>query len=313
MVSEVTPINESRFILLADFWDAYKNFELKQTTSIPEIDGKIRPEVIAALERAVGHLDVYTPDEIRPLIEPLIDPSSFLITLDGGVLWPSYDFSLEVTRACIGLEGVTTGQYIRMPRVSVGQLNQQCLNARHKYEFSGKSSVTVFDDGIGSGLTMERIIAGLNDADVEVKSIVTVTNPNSIKAISGVSVSSVNLGTSEGYIWLNERDLFWGLPRSGLSIANHDGFIGRGGLPYTINNKMVRTRIGIAPAKCEEFRQACLGANIYFWKLLEGFYKRKLILKDCARLAFLADEIPNCEDSDVVGFIGRARSEDLLK
>ena len=33
MKTEETPFNRKKFILLCDFWDAYKTFELKQPTS----------------------------------------------------------------------------------------------------------------------------------------------------------------------------------------------------------------------------------------------------------------------------------------
>ncbi len=310
MATEQTPLDRKRFVLLCDFWDAYKNFELKQTTSVPEIDGAIRPQIHMALSSAVDNLELMDLSQLRTKVRTLIPINKFVVTLDGGVIFNQYDFSLEITRACTSISHAEIGPYVRMPRALSAHLSQQFLNLKAQYEKSSCDGVVVCDDGIGTGGTIKRILTGLRDVGIRVELVVTVTNPNDLDLLEGVPIKSLRT-PGEPYNWLNERDLFWGLPRSGLSVSEKFHFLGLGGFPYTINRDMVISRIGINPNKAEQFRQTCLTANITFWKLLERFHGRKLRLKDCARLSFLEERLG--EDAEVINIISKSRTTDILR
>jgi len=309
MATEQTPSDRGSFILLCDFWDAYKNFELKQTTSVPDIDGAIRPQIFAALAAAVDRLETIDLYQLRQKTRDLIPNDSFVVTLDGGIIFNRYDFGIEVTRACTRIGDAHLGPYIRVPRPLAAHLSQQFINLKAAYERSSKSEVVICDDGLGTGDTIKRILSGLKDIKIDVALILTVTNPNDLDEIYGVPVRSLR-SAEEPYNWLNERDLYWGLPRSGLSISSSRHFMGLGGIPYTVNNQMVTSRIGIAPDCAERFRQACINANVTFWKMLERFCGRPLTLKDCARLGFFTEIFGDSEE--VINVLSIARTSNIL-
>lgn len=309
MKTEETPHNRAKFVLLCDFWDAYKTFELKQTTSIPEIDGTIRPQIITALKNAVNSFESIELAYLRSEVQRVLSDDAYIITLDGGVIFNRFDFSIEITRACTKIADANIGPYVRMPRPSAAHLNQQFIDLKADFSKTNKKEVILCDDGIGTGGTVKRILNGLKEVQINVDSIFTITNPNNLSRLDGVSIRAFYTSHEE-YNWLNERDMYWGLPRSGLSIGRDLSFVGLGGIPYTINKKMVISRIGIAPDKAEDFREACIAANMTFWKLLEKFHGRKLEIRDCARLKFFSKIYS--EDEEVVRILNDCRTIDIL-
>ncbi|KPA10340.1 hypothetical protein MHK_009443 [Candidatus Magnetomorum sp. HK-1] len=310
MASEETPHDRNKFVILCDFWDAYNTFELKQSTSVPEIDGVIRPQIFSALSNAVEHFEKIELSQLRSRSRRVFNDNQFIITLDGGVIFNKFDFSIEITRACTKISDAR-GPYIRMPRHLAPHLSQQLINLKTAFQNSLKNSVVLCDDGIGTAGTITRILNGLSDIGINVNFIVTVTNPNRIKNVCGCPIHTLYVSLEE-YNWLNERDLYWGLPRSGLSTCGDGGnaFVGLGGIPYTINEQMVISRIGLSPSKAEQFRLICIGANMAFWKMLEKVHGRRLELRDCSRLHFFS-KLYNKND-DVLNILTDSRRIDLL-
>ncbi len=310
MKSEETPYDRSKFVVLCDFWDAYNTFELKQSTSVPEIDGIIRPQIFSALSNAVDNFEPIDLSQLRKQAQRLFTDNQFIITLDGGVIFNKYDFSIEITRACTKIIDAR-GPYIRMPRHLSPHLSQQLINLKSAFEKTPKGSVVLCDDGVGTAGTITRILEGLHDIGIIVNSIVTVTNPNQIEEVCGCKISTL-YDSSEEYNWLNERDLYWGLPRSGLSTCGDGGnaFVGLGGIPYTINDQMVISRIGLSPTKAEQFRLICISANMAFWKMLEKVHGRSLELRDCSRLHFFSKIYK--KNYDVLNILADSRRIDLL-
>lgn len=309
MIAEVTPYNRRRFILVSDFWEAYNTFELKQTTSIPEIDGTIRPQVKSALKNAVGDFESISPAQLRNKVRYTLPEDAYVITLEGGCVFSRYDYSIEITRACTQVKHAAVGPYIRVPRPLAAHLSQQFLNLKVDFEKSGKNYVVLCDDGIGTSSTIKRILSGLHDVGITVQKVVTITNPNNKSDINGIEVNTL-YRSNEEYNWLNERDLYWGLPRSGLSTCFDGSFVGLGGIPYTINKNMVISRIGIDPEKAEQFRQTCINANMTFWKILEKFHGRRLEIRDCGRLGFFSKMYDETEE--VLNILHKCKSQDIL-
>ena len=310
MPTEETPYNRNKFVVLCDFWDAYNTFELKQCTSVPEIDGIIRQQILSALHNTVKYFESIELAQLRSYSRRVLTDDCFIITLDGGVIFHKYDFSIEITRACTNVID-TLGPYIRAPRHFSPQLSHQFINLKSILQKSSKKKVFLCDDGIGTAGTITRILNGLNDIGINVDSIVTVTNPNRIETVCGCQVHTL-YESSEEYNWLNERDLYWGLPRSGLSTCGdgENAFVGYGGIPYTINKQMVVSRIGLPPEKAEQFRLICISANIAFWKMLEKVHGRRLELRDCSRLHFLSKIYSKSED--VLKILSDSRYIDLM-
>ncbi len=309
MITEETPFDRSKFVILCDFWDAYNTFELKQTTSVPEIDGVIRPQIFTALSNVVNNFESINLFQLRSKVKKIVTENQYVITLDGGVIFNKYDFSIEITRACTKITDARIGPYIRMPRHLSAHLSQQFINLQTDFQKSSKDSVILCDDGIGTAGTIKRILNGLDDVGIKVDSIVTVTNPNRINEVSGCHVNTL-YDSPEEYNWLNERDLYWGLPRSGLSTCGDTGFVGSGGIPYTINKQMVVSRIGLPPKKAEQFRLICISANVIFWKMLEKLHGRRLEVRDCSRLHFFSKLYG--ENGDVLQILNDCRRSDIL-
>lgn len=308
-MQEITPSDRTNFVLLADFWEAYNTFELKQATSIPEINGTIRSTVRAALKNAVGSFESISPKSLRTRIDSSITENAYVVTLDGGCIFNNFDYSIEITRACTSIKHAHVGPYIRMPRPLAAQLSQQFLNLKANFEKSQKKFVVLCDDGIGTGSTIKRILKGMNDVGIMVDEIVAITNPNAIESLEGIPIKTI-YSAGQDYNWLNERDLYWGLPRSGLSTCANNSFVGTGGIPYTINRDMVVSRIGISSDKAEVFRLACIDANMTFWKILEKFNGRRLEIRDCGRLSFFADKYG--EAAEVINILNESKHNDIL-
>ena len=116
-------------------------------------------------------------------------------------------------------------------------------------------------------------------------------NPRSVAAVENIDVETL-LPFKESHLWLSERDLYWGLPRSGLSFAPSDEMKTSSGIPYTFTEEMVHARIGLNGSVAPPFRKTCLMLNKDFWQLLEHYHNRSLFLHDCSRLDFLSALFP---------------------
>jgi hypothetical protein len=87
--------------------------------------------------------------------------------------------------------------------------------------------------------------------------------------------------------WLNERDLFWGLPRSGLSVSEAHQFRAVGGVPYTLNESIAVERIGVPERSASTFIEASLSINRDFYALHERQVGREINFGEIPRLACL--------------------------
>ena len=272
------------FVLFRDFSAAYDVFPLK----VIDIDGTLRKEIVSPL---VDSLAAHVPSllikdlsDIQRLTKLRTPSNVYVVTLDGGTYFPHYDFSISVTRTALTVGTVASGPYARVPRDGSPHLTTRGIQLERHYRTHGYGRpIVLCDDGIGTGQSLSRIVSILRSLSITIDRILVLVNPDQLPHIDRIDVASL-YDDIHACLWLNERDLFWGLPRSGLSYAPSDAFLAECGIPYTIDVKMVQERIGLARDIAESFRHDCLQANVKFWERLELHHSRPLTSADCPRL-----------------------------
>jgi hypothetical protein len=146
------------------------------------------------------------------------------------------------------------------------------------------------DDGIGTGRSVRSILDIMSDLQLDVTRIYVLVNPACLTNVGGVEVTTL-IDTPSDVLWLSERDLYWGLPRSGISLTPMDICDTTWGVPYTADRELVETRIGLQGQAAVDFRTRCLALNRDFWALLEQHHNRHLFVDECPRLSFFADQL----------------------
>lgn len=299
-----------RFLLLKDFHASFRDFEF----GTHDIDDRLELEVLQpmreALGEAVNELAVRELDEIRRETRSAVKPNEFIVTMDGGVCFPHADARLDVTRTAFELAHVPQGPYIRRSRHGEPAFAEQGLRLRRRYEAEGHHRpIVLCDDGISTGRSLEHVLGFLSDLELEVRRIVVLANPNRIPSVRSVPVTTL-FPDYGAYEWLNERDLFWGLPRSGVSIAPRHGTVPTCGVPYTFDPSITQARIGLgeeAAAFCRTAREL----NIRLWEILDEHHERPLRTSECARLDFLSDYLPADLDDHVLAAVRYVHENDL--
>jgi hypothetical protein len=308
-MSEATRVGGGGFILLADFWEGFHILEARHDSAESFIRTSIQQEMYEALANSVSKLTILATQELRDRAAATLRPDDFVVTLDGGIVFPAADFRIDITRAAESIQKSVSGPYMRVARGLAPQLRQQAINLRAAYAMD-RRHITLCDDGIGTGTTIRNIIELLGQVGLTVERIITVTNPQRFEAIDGVPVTTL-FPSDQEFAWLNERDLYWGLPRSGLSIHRPDQFVAIGGVPYTLSNSIAQNRIGLPPAMTPRFRRANLHLNKRFWSRLEELHGRPLTLRDCSRLQFFGEYL-QVADMSIIELITLAEGGELL-
>lgn len=294
---------EHAFVLLGDFRQAYDRFDFSNG-SLPE---KIEEEILSPFRSLLAHLSTsftYLPShDIRAMVKRGIPSNSFVVAFDSRACLTSPDFSIEVTRTCFQMEDAANGPYFRLPRENAPQLMSQCMQLKEMYSRPEhhERPVVLFDDGIGSGDTLADMIGILMQFTIDVAQIVVVLNPSNKTSIRNIPITTLYPAESQ-HLWLSERDLIWGLPRSGLSFAEGHAVSPRYGIPYTLDEEMIVKRIGFAQLLSREFRAQALYLNSHFWRLHEIASNRPYSIHDCQRLRFLA-HMTRLRDLPISAFI----------
>lgn len=273
------------FALIRDFDAIYDHFELRTRELGMDLDA-LRGEMSAALARATGTVLSIEVSDIHALALPIDPETDFVVTLDGGILFPKYDFRIEITRACSKMSAAMKGPYMRLSRQFAPLLRQQAITMRNDFQKSGKKGIVLCDDGIGTGQTFKSIIQLCGDLGVPVLRAIAITNPSNLTTVDGVEVFTLDPDKSQ-LAWLNERDLFWGLPRSGISVSEPDQFRAIGGIPYTLNEQMAHSRIGVRDDVSRAFVEEALEINERFMRLHEHALDRPLLFQEISRLSCL--------------------------
>jgi hypothetical protein len=282
-----------RFVLLRDFAHAYDSFPLRVTGDSAWLEPQVLSPMVEALRVAVAALEIHELSALRSRTASALGDSYFSITLDGGTYFDHCDYHLDMTRACRRYTD-KYGKY-RVPRVDTSSLLQQLAHLRRYYRQAGASKpIALCDDGIGTGDSMALTVACLSQLGLHPSRLFVLLNPAGVHSIKDVDVETLLDPEETDYNWLSERDLYWGLPRSGLSLVPVHSLQPVYGIPYTIDTAMVTRRIGLDREPAVAFRAANLEYNAIFWEQLESERGRPFTFWDCARLRFLGDQVnPN--------------------
>ena len=289
-MTERTKPSNDHFLLIEDFRLSLQksHFRVDRVEDSQEMIN-IERGMQLALSRCVKTLQIVQVADVWNNIRTHIDRrAAFVVSLDGDFIVRDPDISIEITRAARTPKEAESGRFIRIPRaIGTGILNQ-VKRIHHIYARQEKKKIVIFDDGLGTGKTMQRIVELLRAESMEPERIVVLANPHQFTEIDGVPVSSVFSVPSES-IWLNERDLYWGLPRSGLSLIPKGQNVGLGGIPYTSSERLIEDRIGLTSKHSQSFMKDALAINARFWEAIDHTHARNYRFVDCPRLAVFAE------------------------
>ena len=245
---------------------------------------KIRKEIVSPfrhdLERFFDDIIFIPLDVIHSNINIKQRDQRYLVTLEEGVYFPNYDYSLSLTRTATNKNDFSNGPYILCPRDGYPSLEYQAYSLAVDYKRNGESKpIVICDDSVGKfGLTLKVVIELLRKFDLQVIQIYVLVNANGMKSLLDVEIDSYLLNTYT----INERDLYWGLPLSGISCIKDSQMLG---VPTSIDIETIRNRIYPLPVdKLVDFRKCVLEFNIKFWTLIENYFNKQISFYDCSRL-----------------------------
>jgi hypothetical protein len=294
--------------VLCDFARAYRAFEWR-TVGVPDwIRNDVVEPLHRALEEALPRVTIRSAAEIRHAIRQCTGLNDhYRVTVDGQSYFRGHvDFDL--TRIAPSRGELLRGPYERGLRHSDSSVYLRGNRVVAQYRSTGGDRpIAVCDDGISTGRSMKEVVINLKDHGVTPALIVVLVNPRSIKQIEGVKV--INLFDCEAHsAWLNERDLYWGLPRSGVSMRGAREDSHNIGVPYSLAVELLTSRIGISPDAAASLRPKILEVNQIFWQRLEEAYGQKLCLRDSLRLQGLTERL-DFDDGRIVGIIREVAQE----
>ena len=269
-----------RLTIIDDLSIAFKDLGF----SIKQYEDEIRNEIVLPFREAINEFFediIFIPlDNIRNKTNMKSRNNLYIVTLDDGLYFPDFNFSLSLTRTATNVSSFRNGPYILHPRNGSPSLENQVITLSEDYNRNITSkSIVICDDSIGKyGLTIKRVIELLNKHDLIVNLIFVLVNSHRKESISGIKIDSIFLDT----YFINERDLYWGLPLSGISCLKDSQMLG---VPTTIDFETIRNRIyPLSPEKLIGFRKCVLDFNIKFWTLLENYSNHHIYFYDCPRL-----------------------------
>lgn len=264
----------------------------------------------AALRSTVV-LETHELGNIRSLLKPQNATDEFVITLDNGTYFSKFDYDFSMTRAHMKLHTIYDSTSIRIAREGYGAFWSQVAALRSKFENTEQARVIICDDGIDSGKSLRELIECLKEQGILIREIRTYLNTHGISEIENVPVVSTHTDTN--FIWSHERDLFWGTPGGGVSVANSKNHNVIRGVPYTISNQLLRHRMGIS-GDVTQLRNSILDVNLEFWHLLSDAASRPIRLRDIPRLEWLTtlDRGFN-QSTNILEVIGDIKDREISK
>ena len=295
------------FDLLRDFWLSIQGLE------VPGVDPKkldrrlineaVRDPMSRAFETADYKLYSWELEWLRKRAAEKIDDEDFCVTLDRKTYFTDAKFQLDLTRAVSDMERTGSQYFQRRPRQRENSLAKQLRVLNGALIQSRPSQVVLADDGLSTGQMLTTVIDACTDNKIRIDQVVVCCNNTYIQKIREVDITPVIEG-HPGRPWLNERDLYWGLPRSGLSFAPRGNSDRVYGIPFSFDAQLVQQRIGIED-RVAEFRAACLDSNIALWKQFEKMAGTALYCDDCPPLRFVPDVLgkSECRVLDLLTFL----------
>jgi len=125
---EITDTGRDTFVLLADFWEGFRILEARHDSAEAFIRTEVQAAMYAALRDAIPALEILAIDDLRQRALKAIGPDDFVVTLDGGIVFPSAHFRIDITRAADSIAKSISGPYMRVARGLAPQLRQQAIN-----------------------------------------------------------------------------------------------------------------------------------------------------------------------------------------
>ena len=296
------------FDLLRDFQVALNTLDIEGVDvdglDRKQIENEVCTPMIKALKGAAGSVYAYPLDWLRAQAQNEVKSSEFCITLDHRVYFSEAAFELDVTRAASDIHRIGSKYLVRRPRKRSDSLPSQFRRLRQVFDASKATRAVLADDGLSTGETLRMVIDLCRTHEIPLRRIIVCCN-NTYEhqlELGGLRIASIIKGTL-GRPWINERDLYWGLPRSGLSFAPDLSDKQIYGIPFSATRRLVRQRIGVRD-DIDDFYSKCLRANQLLWELFESNAGRELFFEDCPPLRFMPDILER-RGERVVDLLGR--------
>ena len=305
-MDEAITQSSEKFLLIRDLELSIKNSDFR--TDKLETNQKIQSiseNMIQLIRESSDEVDLIGLDQVWNKLSKFINPENdFVISLDGEFMVKSPNATIEMTRAATTVNDAEVNSFTRVARVGSPNLIGQVRHVRNRIDAKSFSNIVLFDDGLGSGNTVRTVLQYLKADGITVDRIIVLANPRQHLEIDGVPVETV-FELPKNAIWLNERDLYWGVSRSGVSIApKSNGIMAAGGIPYTYSKKLIESRIGITDQRSESFWNESLSLNCQFWKQIDQAHQALYPFAQCTRLSPFADLIGIDGNNVVSDYIG---------
>lgn len=277
--------------VLDDLTVSFKNLGIFSSS----YENKIRKEIVVPfredLKKILESVDFISLDVIHDQTNLIQRNQHYLVTLENGVYFPNYDYSFNLTRTALNKKDFRSGPYLLYPRSGYPPLEDQAQSLAADYKKKGESKpIVICDDSIGKyGYSIKAVIELISKHGLQVSQIYVIVNVNDMKTLLDIKIESF---LSNAYL-INERDLFWGLPKSGISCIKDSQM---SGIPSTIDNETIISRSYKLPVeKVVNFKICVYEYNIKFWQMVENYFNHKMYFSDCPRLKGIPDflEIPN--------------------
>jgi len=298
-----------KFIILNDFYDSFCKMNIKIDLKI--IDENILNPFREELKNIIPNLVQYDLTTIRSIVNKEIDARYYIITMDDMTYFENCDFSFDITRTAYKISEIVSGKNYKGPRGTGKQMIAQADELYlHYIKHSSGKPIVLCDDGVGTGGSLKSMVSLLKQQRIPVSKIFVLLNPNKIPNVKKIDI--VDLMNIKGsYNWLSERDLFWGIHRSGITCMI-TGDTGKTifGLPYTIDDETINKRIHNFGDGTKKLRKLCIKYNIKLWELIKSHTKKNIMIKDIERLGYLG-HIFNESNTDIVEFINKVKKEDF--
>lgn len=154
------------------------------------------------------------------------------------------------------------------------------------------NEIILADDVVFSGSVLKNIINKFKRNDIEVigiRSCLSMSNPYDMFN------QDLPLGLKCGYLMKNEvidqiceRDFYFGIVQSGISIKDKSGSIYKAPYFKPFGNPVERASV---PTEYEKyFSEGCIKRSIYLWKEIEKNSNKEFLIKDLPEKIYLTNE-----------------------
>lgn len=156
----------------------------------------------------------------------------------------------------------------------------------------GLNKIVLADDVVFSGSVIKSIINKFQNNNIEVlgiRSCLSMNNPYDFFN------QKLPLGLKCGYLMesqvidqICERDFYFGIAQSGISIKDSTGSIYKAPYFKPFGNPVERASIPIEYEKY--FSEGCINRSIYLWREIEKNSNKEFLIKDLPEKIYLANE-----------------------